>query len=368
MNPNALVVDPIEPLGRSVARIGAFWMRLSYGVQVTLILLVLTVKVGLDIELRNIQEAYLPGSLEFPEPVGYISASFGQVIFAWGLGIESTTTWVVAHLLLTVLALILIAVLVSRNDQIPRGYLILVVTAATSTSTVLLSLGKYDVLTFLGAALLVLARSNWMAAVGAVVMASGNPEQAVLGSIALAVLTYLEPFRQYRTRAFVSLAVSISAWLLVQIWFLSAGLDLGRLSLIPVFLGESLSNFLVSPLGEMWSWLGAGWFVALPALLLIDKRSRWVLLISLILIPASATLVTADGARVFGAISLPVFIAVGIWLVKVKVEPSRYAKHAVGVFIVLLVLAPVTIDRPGWFDGQVRGKIMTITNQVLNIE
>lgn len=360
--------DPLRPLGGLVAGVGSFWLRMSYGLQITLVFVVLLVKVGLDIELRNIQEAYLPGSLEFPEPVGYISASFGQVIFAWGLGLESTTTWVVSHFFLTALAMTLIVVLVSRNDQIPRGYLILVLVAATSTSTVLLSLGKYDVFTFIGAALLVLARSNGIAVIGAIIMASGNPEQAILGSLAFLVLTFIETFRRYRIRAMFSLAISVLAWILVQIWFLGAGLDFGRVSLVPVFLAESLGNFAVSPLGEVWSWMGIGWFIALPALILIERKSRWVLLISLILIPAVATLVTADGARVFGSISFPVFVAVGMWLVKAKVQPSRFATQTVGIFIVLSILAPVTVDRPGWLDGQIRGKIMTITHQVLNIE
>lgn len=360
--------DPLRPLAGVVERLGNFWLSRSYFLQVSIIALVLVIKVGFDIELRNIQEAYLPGSLKFPAPAGYVSASFGQVVFAWIFGLENTTTWVATHFLLTALAMTLIVVLVSRNNQVPRAYLILVVVAATSTSTVLLSLGKYDVFTFMGAALLILARTNWIAALGAMIMASGNPEQAILGSLALILLTFIEPFRRYRSRAVFSLAFSVSAWIVVQIWFLSSGIDLGRLALVPVFLGESLSNFAVSPLGEIWSWLGAGWFIAIPALILIETKSRWLLLISLILIPGIATLVTADGARVFGAISFPVFVATGIWLAQVKVGPSRFAKQAVGIFLILSILAPVTIDRPGWFDGQVRGKIMTITNQVLNIE
>jgi len=47
---------------------------------------------------------------------------------------------------------------------------------------------KCDEFTFLGGAFLVLARSNRIAIFGAVLLASGNPEQAILASCALLLL------------------------------------------------------------------------------------------------------------------------------------------------------------------------------------
>ena len=356
--------DTLEPLVPVATAVGSFWLRRTAFIQILLLAVVLLIKNGFDIELRNIQDAYLPGSLTFPDPVGYFSASFGQVIFVNALGLSTTALWVGAHILLTVFVLVVAAWFVIRNGSVNRSYLLVVLASATSVSAVMLSIGKYDIFTFAGGVILVLARSNWLAGVGALVLASGNPEQAILASLSLLVLSQASSFRQFRARSIIALSVSILSWIVVQIWFISAGLDLGRVSLIPDFLGESLSNILTAPLQEIWAWLGVGWFIVIPAIILIKGRERLILIAGVIVIPALATIITADGARVFGAIVLPTFLVVGIWLASHKIEPSRYARSILGFFIILLVLLPTTLDKPGWFDGQVRGQVMSVTEQI----
>lgn len=82
------------------------------------------------------------------------------------------------------------------------------------------------------------------------------------------------------------------------------------------------------------------------------------------MIPALATIMTADGARVFGAIVLPTYLVVGMWLASHKIEPSKYAQAVLGFFIILLVLLPTTLDKPEWLDGQVRGRVMSVTERI----
>lgn len=356
--------ETLEPLVPVATAVGFFWLRRTAFLQILLIAVVLLIKNGFDIELRNIQEAYLPGSLAFPDPVGYYSASFGQVIFVNAFGLSTTALWVGAHILLTILVLVVAAWFVIRNDSVNRSYLLVVLVSATSLSAVMLSIGKYDIFTFAGGVILVLARSNWMAGLGALVLASGNPEQAILASLSLLVLSQASSFRQFRLRSIIALSVSIASWIIVQIWFMSAGLDLGRVSLIPDFLGESLSNILTAPLQEVWAWLGVGWFIVIPAIILIKGRERLILISGVVVIPALATIITADGARVFGAIVLPSYLVVGMWLASHKIEPSKYARAVLGFFIILLVLLPTTLDKPGWFDGQVRGQVMSVTERI----
>lgn len=69
--------------------VGFFWLRRTAFLQILLITVVLLINNGFDIKLRNIQETYLPGSLAFPDPVGYYSASFGQVIFVSAFGLSN---------------------------------------------------------------------------------------------------------------------------------------------------------------------------------------------------------------------------------------------------------------------------------------
>ena len=355
--------DPLSPVAKPFISIGNFWLKLSAPLQVSLIFLLLIAKNGFDVELQNVQEAYLPGSLIFPEPAGYFSASIGQVIFANVFHLTNTPLWILGHSLLSVGAILLASILVIRNFPSNRSHMLLVLAAATSTSAVLLSIGKYDVFTFLGGALLVLARSNWVAIIGAVLLASGNPEQAILATCALLLLSFTGDFRSMRARSTIAFAVSVTVWIAVQVWFASAGLDQGRLSLVRTFLGDSISNVIADPLGVIWSWLGVGWVIVAVAIIVMLPKQRYVALASVIAIPAIASIITADGARVFGAVVFPSFLILGNWLSSKKIQKSTFAVPAVGIFIVLFALLPNGIDRPGWLEGQIRGKVMSVTEQ-----
>lgn len=352
--------DPLRPLKVVVEAVGSFWFARSRAMQMALVMVFLVVKNGFDIELRNIQEAYLPASQVFPAPQGYFSASFGQVSLTHVLGISTTTQWVAFHAVVTLVALVVIVVMAGRNTVVSAPMALLVVAAATASSGLLISLGKYDVFTVLGGFILALARTRTGAAVGAVIMISGNPEQAIVASLALVVLTFAADFRWLRVRAIIALLLSGAGWLCVQVWFMSNGMDSGRLYLIRVFIGESLGRFAASPELVVWSWLGAGWFVVIAALILIGRASRWPLLMSLIALPAVASIITADGARVFAAIVLPSFVAVGLWLASKKVDTSRYRSAAVGSFIILLVVTPTSLTGPGWLFNQVLGKFVAL--------
>jgi hypothetical protein len=346
-------------------QLGSFWLTRSWRVQVLFLALFIIIKFGIDVELRNVQEAYLPGSLIFPEPAGYFSASFGQVIFAKMFSLSSTGTWIASHFAMTIVSLIVVIVLVLRNGVGDSSYSLLVLAGASSIGAMMIAIGKYDVFTFLGGAVLVLSRRNWVALLGALLMALGHPEIAFLASISLILVTYIEPFRKYRLRATFSTLISIFVWASVQVWFAIYGLDGGRISLVPTYFGESISNFLVDPLGQLWSWLGIGWLIVLPVLVVLNRRDRYFAASALILIPTLATLVTADGTRVFAGIVLPSYLLVGIWFALKRVKVSKYSEVVVGTFIVALILLPVSLDRPGWYDGQLRGTIMGVTERIL---
>ena len=86
MSPDSHFIDFQDRINDSIKRVGAVWLRWNYAQQLLLVCVILFIKNAADIELRNIQEAYLPGALEFPTAVGYFSGSFGQVAVASLLG------------------------------------------------------------------------------------------------------------------------------------------------------------------------------------------------------------------------------------------------------------------------------------------
>lgn len=350
--------DSLSPVVRIPSLVGRWWKSLTLPVQILLAGLLLFAKSGLDVALRNVQEAYIPASQAFPEPTGYFSASFGQVWLTSALGIETTTQWVALHTALIVAGLAWTVYLVHRMDPASTYLSLPILVSATAVGGMLVSIGMYDVFTIVGGLTLVLARSNWLALIGALVMASGNPEQAILASAALLVLTLLERFRQSRKRAVIGLLVSLASWLAVLAWFHSYGSGSGRLGLLIVNLAGSLGNFISGPESAIWLWFGAGWLIVVVSLLLVRGREIPALVASLLVIPGMASILTTDGWRVFAPIVLPSYVIVGIWLGRDMVAISRYRDAALGSFLICLVAAPMAVQGPQWLRGQITVNVL----------
>ena len=345
--------DLVDRIAAILRRIGTFWLVRPYYQQVALVLLILLAKNAFDIELRNIQEAYLPGVQEFPTAVGYFSGSYGQVVIAAALGITTTTQWVLLHAVLIAIALTTAFWLVGRRDAPTRSFLILALAAATATSSLFVSIGKYDVITYLGAVILAMSRSLPAATLGALIMASGNPEQSIVASFALLVLSFAGEFRDLRKRAVAAILVTTLTWLMVQVWFNMSGMAVSRITLVPEYLSESLARVLAYPGTAIWSWLGVGWFLALTAVFLCRFSSRIWLLLAVVAIPGAVTVITADGARVFGLVVLPAYLVVMIWLERYALRRFKGRELALGMLLIGVAILPSAAQGPGWLYSQI---------------
>lgn len=343
----------LRRLNTLLSRVGDFWLRRSYFQQIALVLVLLLAKNAFDIELRNIQEAYLPGAQEFPQAVGYFSASFGQVIIAYGLGVTTTTQWVVLHAVLIAVSLGVAFYLISKADPERRSFMILVLASATATPSLFISIGKYDVITYLGAVILALARTLPGAAVGAFIMASGNPEQAIVAGGALFVLSLAQEFRQLRVRGLLAALVAAAAWLGVQVWFRSSEMTSGRLELIPEYMNESITRLLASPGTSVWAWMNTGWFFVFLFILCASRSSVKWLLLALVGIPGVVTVITADGGRVFSLVALPAFLSAGLWFSQQMLQSRRSIAPVTGGAVLLVAVTPTLLSTPGWLFGMI---------------
>ena len=343
------------------SRVGEFWLNRSYFQQIVLVLFLLLAKNAFDIELRNIQDAYLPGAQEFPRAVGYFSASFGQVIIAHGLGVTTTTQWVFLHVVLFAVALGVAFYLISNADPERRSFMVLVLASATATSSLFISIGKYDVVTFLGAVVLALGKTLPGSLAGAFIMASGNPEQAIVASVALLVLSCAREFREARSRAVIGILVSMSVWLAVQFWFSASEMPTGRIQLLPEYLSESLARVVAFPGLSTWSWLNSGWLLITLIVVLAPRASRVWILAALVALPGIATVITADGGRVFGMIVLPAYLTSAMWFGRQTLQASQRSSTLVGVALVALIVLPIAIQGPGWLFDQWFGVFASFT-------
>jgi len=350
-------VDLVGRITSILRRVGTFWLSRPYYQQVTLVLVILLAKNAFDIELRNIQEAYLPGVQEFPTAVGYFSGSYGQVVIAAALGIITTTQWVILHVVLIAIALTTAFWLVGRRDAPTRSFLILALAAATATPSLFVSIGKYDVITYLGAVILALSRSLPSATLGALIMASGNPEQSIVASFALLVLSFAGEFRDLRKRAVAAILVTTLTWLLVQVWFNVSDMNVSRIDLLPDYLAESLSRVFAYPGVAIWSWIGAGWLIVAIVVIAAKRKSRKWLLLSLVIVPSVVTVATADGARVFGLVVLPAFLLAALWVSRVSTASKTGKMEIAGFAVTSVVVLPSGSAFSPWLFSQIQGAL-----------
>jgi hypothetical protein len=348
-------------VSRRLSALGAWWLSRRIWLQASILIGILLVKVGIGIETENVRERLLPASGALPLPVDWYSASFGNLAVARAFGITDLGPWILLHAAIVAIAFATGAVLASRLSGIPRGASWLFLASTTAVATALLTIGKYDAITLFGAFLFVLARSHWLALTGVVVMAAGNPEQTVVAVLGLLAISFVDELRQWRWRALRGLVLAVLMWFGVQFWMLTNGVSGSRLTLLSVWLNDSLDRVARNPLGELWSWFGIAWVVVASVLFLTTGRSRWQLATGLILVPGLVTILTADGARVFGLVSLPALVAVAMHLWRSGAVRESSKNVVVGSYLLAWIAIPTGLGIGSLFGSAISGGVDRIT-------
>jgi hypothetical protein len=324
-------LDTMESLGRRYCALPAWAVASALSV-------VILVKAGMVAETANIRDAYLPAAEALPAPSGYFSASVGNLVIGRVLGATSVPSWVVLHAVLVALAMGTAYVSVSRGAARPPNYGLLLAAIMAGAAGLTVTIGKYDPLTFAGAFLLACSPGWRLAAVGALLMALGNPEQAVVASACLLVLTFASPYAHRRTRAWLGVGASAITLTLVHVWFLVFGQYGNRATALPGWLLKSLEQRWSEGVAGVWSWYGVGWLLVAAVLMWLRGRERWLAGASLVLIPMLVTLVTVDGARVFALCALPAFLVAVAGVLSDSEDPRRFG--ALGLLVALFVVCP----------------------------
>jgi hypothetical protein len=273
----------------------------------------------------------------FPEALTWQATSWGNLAIARLLGFNEPWHWYGMHAVLTLVAFLLPLVMVRSLSQ--RGFAVFLVLWALAPvwSTLLMWIGFYDVLTVIGGILVALGSRFWIVVLGAVIMSSGNPEQAILACIAYVILTITRQLRDCRRMAIVAVATSIIAYVPVRIWMSSQD-ALSR--------DEHLRSatdglrYIVNdwPSSIFW-WFGVLWIVI--AMFVLAQR-RWFIiaaLVSLIGIPAAAVLITHDGNRVFWMVSIVATVAL-IRRISLRAQETDRSESFLPIALFLVVITP----------------------------
>lgn len=271
------------------------------------------------------------------------------------------SSWVVLHILLLLACLVIVAISIHKSDLAPKAAMIVIVAAAPVTITLFSTIGKYDVVTFLGAIIVGLARNKFGVLAGALIMLLGNPEMAVLALICLLLLSNLSEFQVSKKYIQMGLALSVFVYLGIQIWMITGGVVSNRISLLPYYLGLSLSNFLKSPFNNLWSWYGVLWLLVLIAFLSMKSSNRKTLFVSLLVIPGMSTIITADGVRVFSMIALPSLLVCCVRIIQRFVKNQYDLELFIGLLLFLWLMIPNNIG-----GGYFWGNLSVLTSNALD--
>lgn len=299
--------------------------------------------------------AFIERSAEaFPRPAG--TSSLGSILLMKALGVPPPPVWwIVGGLLFGVTVVGVFAL--SRRAGAWRKAALMVVALSPAFITQIALLGHYDWFLITGSLLIVLARDRIFVAAGILLAVMGNPEQAVIASICLLAVAVGMRVEHLRVRAFWFAGAAVSMFCAGQIWFARGGQENVRVSGLLNADGatvQSIRGFLASWPVTTYSFLGGLWIVVLLSLLVCAEGSRRILvLVGVILIPASAAVLTLDGTRVFAATGTAALVALlaTTWERHWRHEPPTSA--TLGTVALLLVFAPAIVILPD-DSGQLR--------------
>jgi hypothetical protein len=215
--------------------------------------------------------------------------------------------------------------------------------------SLLVFIGHYDLFTIGGASLAVFARNRYLKIFGIILAAGANPEQAVVTSILILLLSAVLGRKDVRKLGFSYLAISVSVYLLARMGIQPVD-NAQRISVITSELPESIRTSL-----GIWTILPmviAGSISIMWFIFGYEVLSRWKLIVTagiVFLIPTTFAFFISDKSRVGIAISAAVMMIT--WKIFLEhaqsngMKPTAYHER-IGLAVILLLLTPsLYIDR-----------------------
>jgi hypothetical protein len=275
---------------------------------------------------------WLDASMTFPRKPGMIYESWGYLLPPHLLGITTLRGWGVYFACLT---FAVAAVVVWTGARRSRFY-VLAFAASAIPTIVLYNVGWYDVITVLGAAIVVASDGLAGVAAGALIMSSANPSEAAAAAVALVFVAAAGRWSVLGRKAVTAAAVTSIGFIGVEVWLRAIGSP-DRGSVFAVNLHRSIAAFAEATPIAMYAWYGAAWLIVVALIAQGRGRtSRLLTTVGLIAIPGLVSMTTLDGTRVFAAVAALPFLAAASTL---------EADESMNATIALLALTPAIYFR-----------------------
>lgn len=234
-----------------------------------------------------------------------------HAMFGWALNLNSRFLWMLAYLLLIVVVIFWfrarLASITRSSDQV----LMLILLGPIGTS-LFIQIGHYDTLLIIGSLLLVTSRSVVTQLIAVLLMVGANVELAVVSLVMLAIVSSVMTTTVSVRRIAALGTLSTTFWYSISLrLFGTDAIGEGR---IGFFIDQVKSSIILNtrtvPL-LVFSFFGLCWVPLVLVLKLQQElKTRVILTIGLVVIPAIFTFVTLDGTRVFASLSAASLAAV----------------------------------------------------------
>ena len=252
----------------------------------------------------------------WPMPDGqYPQLSYGIRTIGFFLGIDTPQAFTNLGFALILITLVVISLLMTRafKSDRPSGKLVVLITLSGPLTWILAGrIGHPDTFVLLGSAALGLFGHRVVVGIlGGLLLVLGSPEQAVLISLSLLILTLAPSLSPLRKGAVAALATSSISWISLTTWSQTLQRDT-RSSIYLELLPLAFERFFVQFPVIAYAGYGLTVLFVLAALLSESWRGGIAILLGAIAVPLLATATTGDQGRVLVCMSTTSIIALGL--------------------------------------------------------
>ena len=288
----------------------------------------------------------------FPAPLlTNDGTSYGVRSLAWILGINEPDSYFRLCFILTCVAFWMAGVLIWRVLPARAAIVVSVITALGPIGETLLgAIGRNDVVMICGALILGLAgRRVWIGVLAGIVMSAGNPEQAIVTSLAFVLVAFALRTPGIVRGALSSLVASGISYLALLVWMKHMGYE-SRIDALGTYVRQSLTYFLQAAPLSLYAAFGLGAvFIAITCTVLWWRRALF-LVVGIVVIPMFFTAITLDQTRITVALSAAGIAALLVWSVPrclSALQNRGFAYGAAALVIISILLPSIAVSYPG---------------------
>lgn len=288
----------------------------------------------------------------FPIPYpAHDASSYGLRTLAWALRITTEDSYFRLSTILFCLVLWALGVLVWKKVGHRAGLVVLlIICLGPIGETMLGNLARPDVVFLAGSLLLgVWARSIPFGVGAALVMAAGNPEQAMVATACFILVALGLKAPGILKAAMSAFLTSVVAYVLILLALRHMG-SVSRITYFTGFVRKSLTYFLESAPIALYAGFGLSMVMIAITITAIGRRRGALLILGAVVIPLFVTAVTLDQTRVLVPLSAAGVSAILVWSVPKclkALDKLGYTSGAATLAILTILLPTMAVSYPG---------------------